>query len=249
MATLPPKNQDELSELQTVTASPVKIRLYHRWSSMAAQQVRLALSYKGIDFDSIPLPQNDDEIWYELGIARNDVALQIPQHPIYTDAVSILSNMDDWLGGIPIFNDLVSQAAWQALINWHDRIAPLRERLYAPVLPAFTDIGLITKDREAYKARVLHRYGMSVEALSNYRYDGFDHLAAQSNLNQLSQHLARNRFYISNTLSVCDIIIACDLFPLQLLDGVTMPIDLLYYIQRVEKVCHASLRSGLIAQH
>ena len=90
---------------------------------------------------------------------------------------------------------------------------------------------------------------MSVEALSNYRYDGFNHLAAQSNLSQLSQHLARNRFYLNNTLSACDIIIACDLFPLQLLDGVTMPLDLMYYIQRVENVCHASLRSGLITQH
>lgn len=225
------------------------IRLYHRWSSMAAQQIRLALSYKTIAFDSIALAQNDDDIWFELGVARADVALHIPGQPIHTDAMAILRNLDDWLGGPPLFNGLVDDAAWQALLAWHDSVLHLRDRLYAPVLPAFSDIGGNEHDMAAYKAAVLHRYGMSVEALSNDRYDGFLQLAAQAHLSQLGQHLAKQRFYLNNTLSACDIVIACDLFPLQLLDGVTMPLDLMYYIQRVESACNASLRAGLITQH
>lgn len=125
----------------------------------------------------------------------------------------------------------------------------MRERLYAPVLPAFIDIGADENDMAAYKNAVLHRYGMSVEALSNDRYDGFNQLVAQGHLIQLGRHLAQQRFYLNNTLSACDILIACDLFPLQLLDGVTMPLDLMYYIQRVETACNTSLRAGLITQH
>ncbi|ARU32499.1 hypothetical protein CAP31_12910 [Sulfuriferula sp. AH1] len=225
------------------------IRLHHRWSSMAAQQVRLALTCKGIDFDSIALAQNDDDIWFGLGVARADVALQIPGQPIHCDAIAILRNLDNWVDGTPIFNGLVDDAAWQALLAWHDNVQHLRERLYAPVLPAFIDIGSNENDMAAYKSDVLHRYGMSVEALSNDRYDGFNQLAAQSHLTELGRHLSKNRFYLNNTLSACDILIACDLFPLQLLDGVTMPLDLMYYIQRVETACGTSLRTGLITQH
>lgn len=225
------------------------IRLYHRWSSMAAQQVRLALNYKGIAHDSIALPQNDDAIWFELGIARADLALQIPGQTILSDAAYILRNLDDLAGGTAIFNGLIDDAAWQALLAWHNHAQALCERLYAPVLPAFSDIGADERDMAAYKNGVLHHFGMSVEALSNDRYDGFAQLAAQSHLNPLAQHLAKHRYYLNGTLSACDIVIACDLFPLQLLDGVTMPLDLMYYIQRVESACNSSLRAGLISQH
>lgn len=225
------------------------IKFYHRWSSMDAQQVRLALSYKGIIFTTKILPQRDDAIWLKLGMARSDLLLRIPGHRYHTNAAYILHNMDLWFGSTPIFNGLVSEAAWQALLTWREEIRHLRERLYAPILPAFSDIGAKTRDLAAYKMRVLHRYNMSVEALSNDRYDGFNQLATLSHLNQLSRHLAQNRFYLNNTLSACDIVIACDLFPLQLLDGVTMPLDLMYYIQRVENTCNTSLRDGLISQH
>lgn len=225
------------------------IKLYHRWSSMSAQQVRIALSYKGIAAETIALPQDDDNIWFELGHARADVALALPGLALQTDAITILRHLDDWVGGTPVFNDLVSEDAWQALLAWRNNVQHIRERLYAPILPAFIDMGGTEADLASYKASAQHRYGMSVEALSNDRYDGFNQLAAQSNLAALGQHLSKHRFYLNSSLSACDIVIACDLFPLQLLDGVTMPLDLMYYIQRVETACHASLRTGLITQH
>lgn len=225
------------------------IKLYHRWSSMSAQQVRMALGYKGITAEAIALPQDDDDIWFELGHARADIALELPGLALQTDAITILRNLDNWVGGVPVVNGLVSEDAWQALLAWRNNIQHIRERLYAPVLPAFIDMGGTEADLASYKASIHHRYGMSVEALSNDRYDGFNQLAAQSNLAALGKHLSEQRFYINNSLSACDIVIACDLFPLQLLDGVTMPLDLMYYIQRVDIACHASLRAGLITQH
>ncbi len=224
------------------------IRLYHRWSSMDAQKVRLALSYKAVEFCSEPLAQDDDALWFDLGTARADLALLIPEQPIQTDAIAILASLDDQVTAVPIHNGLVDTQAWQALLAWRDANKNVLMRLYAPVLPAFIDIGANAADLAQYKAYAGRTYGMSVEALSNDRYDGYNQFAAQSHLFELGTHLAKNKFYLNGSFSACDIVLACDLFPLQLLDGVTFPIDLMYYIKRIETICHISLRDGLISR-
>lgn len=225
------------------------ISLYHRWSSMPAQQVRLALSYKEVEFCSRPLAQDDDEIWFDLGVARADLALTIPGQPVQTDALTILATLDEQTSGKPVHTGLVDPEAWQALLKWRAANKNVLMRLYAPVLPAFIDIGANEADLARYKAQIERIYGMSVEALSNDRYDGFNQFFAQAHLSELGTHLARHKFYLDGVFSACDIVLACDLFPLQLLDGVTFPIDLMYYIKRIETVCHSSLRDGLITRH
>ncbi|MHB0990946.1 MAG: glutathione S-transferase family protein [Burkholderiales bacterium] len=225
------------------------IKLYHRWSSMSAQQIRLALSYKEVEFCSQPLAQDDDEIWFDLGVARADLALTIPGQPVQTDALTILTRIDEQTSGNPVHTGLVEPEAWQALLKWRAANQNVLMRLYAPVLPAFIDIGAHDADLARYKAQIGRIYGMSVEALSNDRYDGFNQLYAQSHLAGLGAHLAKHKFYLNGVFSACDIVLACDLFPLQLLDGVTFPIDLMYYIKRIEAMCHSSLRDGLITRH
>lgn len=225
------------------------IRLYHFWSSMPAQRVRLALSYKGVDHEVIALSPDDDASFFELGIGHTDLVLCLADGSLHTDSLLILSRLDGWVGGRPIFDGLVDVAAWTALLDWRESVEPLLARLYAPVAPAFSDIGADPAIQAAYKVRIEYRFGMSVEALSNDRYAGFNQFTAQSRLADLARHLGRHRFYVGGALSACDLLLACDLFPLQLLDGVTMPLDLMYYIERVEKACNASLRDGLIMQH
>lgn len=225
------------------------IRLYHFWSSMPAQRVRLALSYKGVDHEVIALSHDDDASFFELGIGHADLVLRLPDGSLHTDSLLILRQLDGWTGGRPIFDDRVDPVAWQALLDWRLSVEALLARLYAPVAPAFADIGSDATIQAAYKAQIEHRFGISVEALSNDRYDGFRQFAAHARLADLARHLGRQRFYVGGALSACDLLLACDLFPLQLLDGVTMPLDLMYYIERVEKACNASLRDGLIMQH
>ena len=222
------------------------IKFYHRWSSMAAQQVRLALHYKSVEFISAPLTQDDDALWFDWGAARADLALLIPGHPIQTDALAILAELDTQTSGAPIYQGIIDLEAWQALLTWRDANQNILQRLYAPVLPAFIDIGANETDLAQYKTTVALAYGMSVEALSNDRYDGYKQFAAQSHLTELGSHLAKHKFYLNGRFSACDIVLACDLFPLQLLDGVTLPIDLMYYIKRIEATCGGSLRDGLI---
>lgn len=224
-------------------------RLYHSWSSMPAQRVRLALAYKEVDHVVVALCQDDDAQFFEWGLARADLVLSLAEGHLHTDSMEILRHLDGWVGGRQIFDGLVDAAAWTALLQWRQSVEPLLARLYAPVAPAFADIGGDPAIQAAYKAQILQRFGMSVEALSNDRYAGFNQFAARSRLDELARHLGKNRFYVGAKLSACDILLACDLFPLQLLDGVTMPLDLMYYIERIERACHASLREGLIMPH
>ena len=226
-----------------------RVRLLHFWSSMPAQRVRLALAYKGVDHELVALGHDDDATFFELGIAHADLVLCLADRSLHTDSLAILRQLDGWVGGKPIFDGLIETAAWQALLDWRQSVGHLLDRLYAPVAPAFADIGADPAIQAAYKAQIEHRYNMSVEALSNDRYDGFGQFAAQSRLVELARHLGQQRFYAGGKFSACDLLLACDLFPLQLLDGVTMPLDLMYYIERVEKTCGASLRDGLIMQH
>lgn len=233
--------------LAAIPAEP--IRLLHFWSSMPAQRVRLALAYKGVEHELVALSRDDDATFFELGIAHAELVLCLADGNLHTDSLAILRQLDTWLGGRPLYDGLVDAAAWQALLAWRQSVDHLLDRLYAPVAPAFADIGADPAIQAAYKAQIEHRYNMSVEALSNDRYDGFSQFATQSRLAELARHLGQQRFYAGGVLTACDLLLACDLFPLQLLDGVTMPLDLMYYIERVEKTCGASLRDGLIMQH
>ena len=215
---------------------------------MPAQRVRLALAYKGVPHECVALSQDADAVFFELGIAHAPVVLRLQDGTLQTDSLRILENLDTWAGGVPIVSGILDASAWKALLDWRASVENVLARLYAPVLPAFQDIGGSEASLAAYKADVERRFGMSVEALSNDRYDGFRQFSGMSRLPELARHLGKNKFYIGGRLSAADLVIACDLFPLQLLDGVTVPMDLMYYIQRIENACGASLRDGLIMQ-
>jgi glutaredoxin 2 len=47
--------------------------------------------------------------------------------------------------------------------------------------------------------------------------------------------------------SIADALLAADLYPLQILDGISLPIDLMYYLRRVEETCATSLDAGLLS--
>lgn len=221
--------------------------LYHAWSSMPAQSVRLGLAYKNVPHDCIAFGEQADELCFELGIALSPLAIRFDGGGLETDAIPILEALDSRLGGTPILDGVVDALSWRSFLRWRACIAPLLERLSAPALAAFADIAASDAALAAYKAQVRQRFGMSAEELSNDRYDGFRQFAAAAGLRELSRRLVRDRFYCGR-LSAADLILACELFPLQLLDGVCVPMDLMYYIDRVEKACGASPRDGLIAQ-
>jgi glutaredoxin 2 len=117
------------------------------------------------------------------------------------------------------------------------------ERLWAAAKSAYRDIAAALP---AYKEEVRQRFGLTLEALASDRYAGFGQLSHLMRLRDLAKYLAERGFYVGQ-ISIADLVIAADLFPLQLLDGVRLPIDLLYYFERVEDTCRTGLGEGLVS--
>jgi len=222
--------------------------LFHFWSSPVSQRLRLALSYKGVDFDDRPLRYDDDATFFELGVARTVPVLQLDDGRVLTDADGALWDIDSLFPDTPTLVDgRIDEGAWQALLQWRAGADAVLRRLYAPVLPAFADIGEDEQILQSYKQEVMHRFGMSVEELANDRYAGYSQLEQMTRLKELARHLANSRFYLDEP-SIADAVLAADLYPLQLLDGVSLPLDLMYYFTRVEQTFNCALNEGLIAQ-
>lgn len=222
------------------------LTLYHAWSSMPAQAVRLALAYKKAGHRTLPIGPDSDALFFDLGVAVSPLVLVLEDGSIHTNPESILRSIDAFAAGEPLIEGVLAEEDWSALLAWRAETAALLARLQAPALLAFADIAATPEALAAYKAQVERRFGMGVEALANDRYDGYRQLARLACLPQLAWRLAKERFYSGGRLSAADLLLACELFPLQLLDGITLPLDLLYYIDRVEKACGASPREGLV---
>ncbi|MEJ2685866.1 MAG: glutathione S-transferase N-terminal domain-containing protein [Gammaproteobacteria bacterium] len=220
--------------------------LYHFWSDAPSQRVRLALGCKGVDYRDVPVAYDDDETFFDLGVARQVPVLQLDDGGLLLDSTDILWRIDSLFSGDPPLAEArVDAAAWRALLDWRKRVDAVLERLYAPVRPAFRNIGADEATLAAYKAEVQHRLGMSVEELANDRYAGYAQLDSLTNLKKLGRHLAERSFYMGE-ISIADMVLTADLFPLQALDGIALPIDLMYYLDRVERSCGVSLREGYL---
>jgi glutathione S-transferase len=214
--------------------------LYHFHSSPQSQRVRLALAFKGVPFEDRPLAWDDDETFFELGIARRVPVLQMDNTPLLTDSIDILQRIDTLFPGTPpLVEGRIDEAAWQALLDWRGSCEAVLERLYAPVRPAYPEIGGDAQILAAYKEEIRHRFGMTLEELANDRYDGFAQFSRMSRLPQLARHLARNRFYMGE-ISIADMLLCADIHPLQLHDGIALPVDLMYYLKRIEDRCGVS---------
>lgn len=221
--------------------------LYHFWSDPASQRIRLALHYKQAAFEERALDYDDDETFFELGLARRVPVLITDDGRTLTDALDILRHIDDYVPeGPPLVHGCIDEPAWRAVLDWRGKAEQILERLYAPVRPAYRGIGDDEARLKAYKAEVRQRFGMSLEALANDRYDGFAQLSKLTQLNALARHLAKNRYYMGH-ISIADMLLCADLHPIQVLDGISLPIDLMYYLKRVAETCHASLEEGLLA--
>lgn len=222
-------------------AKPV---LYHFWSDTNSQRLRLALAYKKIEYVDEPLSYWDDETFFELGLSRTVPILKMPDDSLKTDVNQILWSIDEiFPAGKNLVENIIDEAAWQSLLVWRDKINAILTRMLAPALLNYVDISASEESVIAYKREVQKKYQMSAEALANDRYAAYDQLAQMTNMKALGQHLSKNTYYMGE-LSIADVLITADLYPLQCLDGVSLPIELLYYLARVEKTCGLDLQQG-----
>jgi len=215
-------------------------------SAIESHRIRLGLGLKQVNIKQSSIAYDDDAIFFDLGIARKAPVLKAIDGELYTDGQEILWRFDELFPSeVKLVEGVIDQAAWQALLTWRQKVDDELQRLYAPVLLAYDDIGRDERFVKDYKAMVKRHFGISTEALANARYDLFNNLAVKTRLQDLATHLAKNRFYMGQP-SIADCLITADLFPLQLMDGVSLPVDLLYYFKRVSEVAEVSLAENLL---
>lgn len=220
------------------------IVLYHHWSSPDCARLRLALGAKGLTYDSRPLAYTDFGTPLDLGFDRKLPIVEWPGGSRGNDSLALLLELERRYPAPALLEGVVAAAEWQAFLDWRARLEPLLARLIAPVRPGFAEIGDDPDALALYKEECVQRFGMIPEALSNDRYDGFLQLERLGCLRELARQLAKTRFY-AGRLSLIDVILTADFNLLRLLDGVTVPLDLMYYFQRVAEACGADLDAGL----
>lgn len=226
----------------------METQLYFFHSSTGSQRLRLALSFKQVPYKTHSLDYWDDETFFELGVARRVPVLCLSDGRVLQDSAEILWQIDELFPDTaPLVNGLIDEPAWHALLDWRQSVEVTLQRLYAPILMAYEDIGGNEESAAAYKRSVQKRFGLTVEALANDRYANFSELQSRSRLPALAKHLAANQYYMGR-FSIADCLLAADLFPLQIMDGINLPIDLLYYLQRVENTAGANLRDGMLVE-
>ncbi|WP_018138701.1 MULTISPECIES: glutathione S-transferase family protein [unclassified Thioalkalivibrio] len=222
--------------------------LYHFPHDAKADRLRLACGYKGVELETVALDWFDDETFFELGVARQSPVLQMDDGTLVTDTLTALRDIDHLFPtGEPLAEGVIPEDAWQALVDWRGKVDVVLDRLYAPLAPGFHGIGESAETLADYKAQVQHRFGLSLEELANDRYDGYNQLAKLSRLPELAKHLAASRFYLGHP-SIADCVIAADLYPLQMHDGINLPVDMLYYLRRVEETFSTRLDSQWLAR-
>ncbi|WP_019590094.1 MULTISPECIES: glutathione S-transferase N-terminal domain-containing protein [unclassified Thioalkalivibrio] len=222
--------------------------LYHFAHDPKADRIRLACGYKGAALETRAVDWFDDETFFELGIARQSPVLATDDGALHTDTTAALRAIDELFpAGEKLSAGVIAEDAWQALLDWRARVDVVLERLYAPLAPGYHGIGQDADALADFKANVEHRFGMSVEELANDRYDGYQQLARLSRLPELARHLAANGFYLGHP-SIADCVIAADLYPLQMHDGINLPVDMMYYLRRVEETFATRLDAQWLAR-
>jgi glutaredoxin 2 len=205
--------------------------------------LRMVLGAKGIAYESVACGLLDQESAFDLGYADLPVLLW-PDGRHQQGTVNDLAAIDQGHPQPALLLGPIAPGEWQAFLAWRDSLTALRERLIAPVLPAYAEIGGDAAATEFFRGECQRRFAGSIESLANDRYDAYGQMERRGRLRELARLLGQQGFY-SGTLSLVDIILTADLHLLRLLDGVTVPLDLLYYFQRVATACGVSLEDGM----
>lgn len=221
-------------------------RFFYFESSVAAKRVQLALAFKRANVEVHALDYFDDQTFFDLGVQRKVPLLQLADGRLLQDSEQILWQIDELFPQSPaLVNDCIDADAWQALLNWRSQADRYFQRLYAPLMLAYVDVGGNERSARDYTQRVQRQLGVSVEALASDRYALYAQLEALSSLKALARLLGQQKYYMPS-LSIADCLLAADFFPLQLMDGINLPIDLLYYLQRIEQESGVNMQQALL---
>ncbi|HKJ88645.1 MAG TPA: glutathione S-transferase N-terminal domain-containing protein [Gammaproteobacteria bacterium] len=217
--------------------------LYHYPFCPPAQRVRLALGLKEVAAEQVALPYTDLETPIELA-GRKQVPIYVTDDgEVLLESEAILCRIDREVPEPPLFEGAIEPDDYEALKGWMGGLETLVDRLRGPTQLGYSGLGDDEEAAEYFRRQVEHRNGAQMEELVNARYADYRELEAGAGLKRFGNLLAKSRFF-SGRLSAADLYIVSEWGFLRWVDGVSPPLDLLYYFERVEEACGVKLASG-----
>lgn len=217
--------------------------LYHYPFCPPAQRVRLALGAKDREVEQVALPYTDLETPVELA-GRKQVPIYVTDDgEVLLESESILRRIESEALEPPLYEGAVDPEDYEALKAWMGELADVVDRLRAPTQLGYAGLGDDADAAEYFRRQVEARTGTQIEELVNARYADYRDFEARAGLKRFANVLAKSRFF-SGQLSVADLYIVSEWGFLRWVDGVSPPLDLLYYFERVEDACGVKLASG-----
>jgi len=217
--------------------------LYHYPFCPPAQRVRLALGAKGVEADLVALPYTDLETPIELA-GRKQLPIYVTDAgEVLQDSEAILEHLEAVAPEPPLLAGAIAPADYQALKEWVAQFDSLMDRLRAPVQLGYAGLGDDPDAAAYFRRQVESRHGAQLEELVNARYADYKDFEARAGLRRFARALVKSRFF-SGQLSAADLHLTTEWGPLRWVDGVSPPLDLLYYFERVEEACGVKLASG-----
>jgi glutaredoxin 2 len=217
--------------------------LYHYPFCPPAQRVRLALGAKGHPAEVVALPYTDLETPIELAGRKQLPIFVTDDGEALLESDTILRRIEAEVPEPPLFDGAIDGDDYQALKAWMADFDPLVDRLRGPTQLGYAGLGDDEQAAEYFRRQLETRTGIQIEELVNARYADYLDFEAGAELKRFANVLAKSRFF-SGRLSVADLYIVSEWGFLRWVDGISPPLDLLYYFARVEEACGVKLASG-----
>ena len=217
--------------------------VYHYPFCPPAQRVRLALGAKGRKDEQVALAYTDLETPIELA-GRKQVPIYVTDEgQALLESETILRRIEAESPEPPLFEGAIEGADYEALKAWMAEFDQVVDRLRGPTQLGYAGLGDDAEAADYFRRQVETRTGAQLEELVNARYADYLDFEAGAGLKRFANVLAKSRFF-SGQLSVADLYIVSEWGFLRWVDGVSPPLDLLYYFERVEDACGIKLASG-----
>ncbi len=214
--------------------------LYHYPHCPFCQRIRLFLSLKGIAYDSVVLSYDDAETPRKLGLTKMLPILDFGEGKILNESLDILREIEQktpypigFIGPI----EGVLQWASTAVVNiprYFDLLLPWYPDHYRSEFDQFP------AGEKYFRESKEAKRGKTFETLKNDRVQIFDE-NIRPHLQDIIDKVEDQYFVMGPTFSVADCVLAADLSGLRLVPDINVPIEIINYIDRVERQCRLRL--------
>lgn len=215
------------------------IALYHYPHCPFCQRIRLFLGYKNIEYRSVVLPYSDKKTPQELCNSSTLPIMDFGDGLIINESLNIIREIENrFPHPIGFIGPVESVFQWSSMVmvsipRYFDMLLPA----YHKHSPEFTEN---PADAEFFKTTKEQKRGKTFEVLRKESPEIFEHNVLPV-LQDIIEKVEEEFFLMGPTFTVADCVLASDLSGLRLVDEISLPHEIQWYIQRVEQKCQTVL--------